>query len=41
VGDILPIVLEKVHYLLPVRRETLDFRMEVKGLRRWAVTAAR
>jgi Family of unknown function (DUF6444) len=25
VWDVLPVVLEKVHYLLPVRREALDF----------------
>ena len=41
VWDIPPVVLEKVHYLLPVRREALDFRMEVKDLRRWIVTAVR
>jgi transposase len=41
VWDIPPIVMAKVHYLLPVRREALDFRMEVKDLRRWTVIAVR
>jgi hypothetical protein len=31
----------RVHYPRLVRREALDFRMEVKDLRRWVVTAVR